>query len=56
MLILMVKDLSMHLEEKQIILITCSGALSKRNVDIKKKSLNRRKRTDSNESQITRNF
>jgi hypothetical protein len=30
----MVKDLSMQLEEKQIILLKCSGALSKGKVDI----------------------
>jgi len=44
------------MRRKQIILITSCGVMAKGKLDIKKIPLNSRKITDTNESQITRNF
>jgi hypothetical protein len=46
----------MQWEEKQFILIISSGTMCKRNVNIRKIPFTSRKITDTNDSQITRNF
>jgi len=44
------------MRRKQIILITSIGPMSRGKLDIKKIPLNSSKKTENNESQITRNF
>jgi hypothetical protein len=50
------KASSLDAMTRKVILIISSGPMSKGNVDIRKIPLNSRKITDTNESQITRNF